>query len=175
MATDEEWDQGLLASRALRNGLMDDWAAKEKDKHAQAKKYKRRVAHECTYCGKTDTANLRACSLCKYVAFHCRYIPHSSLSRSARYCNERCQQADYKARHRAECANFAYPPLTREFLTEPVDGAKYAEKPIFAQGHKEGVGCWVSCDGQVDGKSVCSGIPVVVSLVHLVVATASRR
>ena len=46
---------------------------------------------------------------------------------------------------------------------------------IFAQGHKEGVGCWVSCDGQVDGKSVCSGLPVVVSLVHLVVATASRR
>ncbi|TFK94049.1 hypothetical protein K466DRAFT_477419 [Polyporus arcularius HHB13444] len=91
-------------------------------------------AHHCTFCGKEDKENLRNCSLCK----------------SVRYCDRQCQLADYKARHKQECVDFVHPPLTRAFMTEPINDEQYPQRPVFARGHRQGVGCWVSVDGEFD-------------------------
>ncbi|TFK94054.1 hypothetical protein K466DRAFT_467579, partial [Polyporus arcularius HHB13444] len=88
----------------------------------------------CDYCGKEDGGKLQACSLC----------------RSVHYCGRACQLADYKARHRDDCVNFARPPFTAEFLTEPIGEAQFAQAPVFASGHKDGVGFWVSVAGNVE-------------------------
>ena len=77
-------------------------------------------------------------------------VPH----RCARYCDRQCQLADYKARHKQECAEFVCPPLSRVFRTEPVGEEQYAPRPVFARGHRDGVGCWVSVDGEYDCRSV---------------------
>ncbi|RDX57375.1 hypothetical protein OH76DRAFT_1476775 [Lentinus brumalis] len=105
-----------------------------KDKNSQPKIRKPRSAHRCTSCGKEDQEHLSTCALCK----------------CARYCNKECQVADYKARHKEECAAFVYPPMTRAFVTEPVGDEKYAQRPVFAHAYREGVGCWVSVDGEYD-------------------------
>ncbi len=62
--------------------------------------------------------------------------------------------ADYKARHKEECSAFVYPPMTRAFVTEPVGDEKYAQRPVFAHAYREGVGCWVSVDGEYDCECV---------------------
>ncbi|KAI0714290.1 hypothetical protein C8T65DRAFT_573559 [Cerioporus squamosus] len=121
-----------------------EYFAQAQERISQAKKHKRRVAHQCTFCGRTDHETLRACSLCK----------------SASYCNRECQRKDYKTRHRHECTNFLYPPLTRAFMTEPMDDEKYPQRPVFAHTHQEGVGCWVSVNNWVD----CSLKPVAEQL-----------
>ncbi|KAI0714291.1 hypothetical protein C8T65DRAFT_644617 [Cerioporus squamosus] len=107
------------------------WAAHELSFAKQI--HKQRVAHLCAYCGKAGDDNLRACSLCK----------------SARYCDKKCQLADYKARRKQECAAFLYSPLTRFFMTEPIDKEQFSRRPVFAHAHDQDVGCWVSVDGQV--------------------------
>ncbi|KAI0649152.1 hypothetical protein C8Q79DRAFT_999011 [Trametes meyenii] len=88
----------------------------------------------CSFCKKDGGASLKSCSRCK----------------SARYCNQTCQLADFKARHKRECAGFAHPPTTSVFLIQPVAGEKYPQHPVFAHWHEDGVGCWVSIAGRID-------------------------
>ncbi|RPD60006.1 hypothetical protein L226DRAFT_63524 [Lentinus tigrinus ALCF2SS1-7] len=104
----------------------------------QEKLHKRAVVQRCDYCGKDDEGKLQACSLC----------------RSVHYCGRACQLADYKARHRGDCVGFVRPPYTAEFLTEPIAEAKFAQAPVFASGHKDGVGFWVSVVGNVEASLV---------------------
>ncbi|KAH9903001.1 hypothetical protein C8Q73DRAFT_661874 [Cubamyces lactineus] len=92
------------------------------------------VQGKCSYCGKDGGGSLKGCSRCK----------------AARYCNQECQLADFKARHKRECANFAYPPTTSAFLIRPVAGEQYPQHPVFAHAHQDGVGCWVSISGRID-------------------------
>ena len=47
-----------------------------------------------------------------------------------------------------------YPPLTRAFMTEPLGDELYPSHPVFAEGHKDGVGYWVS----VNGKQACEWV-----------------
>ncbi|EJF64993.1 hypothetical protein DICSQDRAFT_167141 [Dichomitus squalens LYAD-421 SS1] len=100
----------------------------------QGKEEERRRQAKCTYCQNESGDALKNCSRCK----------------AARYCDEACQLADFKARHKRECANFVNPPTTSSFLTTPVAGARYPQHPVFAQGHEDGVGCWVSVAGRID-------------------------
>ncbi|KAI0671699.1 hypothetical protein C8Q78DRAFT_1168540 [Trametes maxima] len=88
----------------------------------------------CSFCNKEGCGSLKSCSRCK----------------AARYCNQTCQLADFKARHKRECAGFAHPPTTSAFLTQPVAGEKYAQHPVFAHWHEDGVGCWASISGRID-------------------------
>ncbi|KAI0649147.1 hypothetical protein C8Q79DRAFT_494910 [Trametes meyenii] len=93
----------------------------------------RAFQRKCTHCGKTHSIPLSGCSRCK----------------AARYCDETCQRADYKARHKRECAHFAHPPMTVAFLTQPVAEERYASQPAFAHRHRDGVGCWVGIGGDI--------------------------
>ncbi|RPD60008.1 hypothetical protein L226DRAFT_534947 [Lentinus tigrinus ALCF2SS1-7] len=133
MASEGSWGHLHWTSPEFRR-TADTFFTMTKNRNPQGKKHKSRAAHQCTFCGKEDQANLRACSLCK----------------CARYCSKQCQVADYKARHKRECVDFVYPPLTRAFMTEPVNDERYPQRPVFARGHCQGVGCWVSVDGQFD-------------------------
>ncbi|TBU38121.1 hypothetical protein BD309DRAFT_1012691 [Dichomitus squalens] len=103
-------------------------------RHNQGKEEERRRQAKCTYCQKASGDSLKNCSRCK----------------AARYCDEKCQLADFRARHKRECANFVHPPTTSSFLTTPVAGARYPPQPVFAQGCEDGVGCWVSVTGRID-------------------------
>ncbi|KAI0671703.1 hypothetical protein C8Q78DRAFT_1030473 [Trametes maxima] len=87
----------------------------------------------CTHCGKQHNVALRGCSRCK----------------AARYCDEKCQLADYKARHKRECAHFVHPPMTATFLTRPVAEERYASQPAFAHTHRDGMGFWVGISGDI--------------------------
>ncbi|KAI0714257.1 hypothetical protein C8T65DRAFT_806235 [Cerioporus squamosus] len=89
---------------------------------------------KCTYCGKEGGAAAKSCSRCK----------------AAKYCDQTCQLADFKSRHKRECANFINPPETSAFLARPVTNQPYAMQPVFASGHEDSVGCWVSVDGRTD-------------------------
>ncbi|KAJ8469814.1 hypothetical protein ONZ51_g8750 [Trametes cubensis] len=100
----------------------------------RSKEEERIVQGKCSYCGKDGGGSLKGCSRCK----------------AARYCNRECQLADFKARHKRECANFAYPPTTSAFLIRPVAGEQYPQHPVFAHAHQDGVGCWVSISGRID-------------------------
>ncbi|KAI0368589.1 hypothetical protein BV20DRAFT_998254 [Pilatotrama ljubarskyi] len=100
----------------------------------QHKEAERIAQGKCTNCGKDGGVSLKSCSRCK----------------AARYCDANCQLADFKARHKRECANFANPPTTSVFLTKPVAGEKYPQHPVFAHWHEHGVGCWVSTAGRID-------------------------
>ncbi|KAI0833436.1 hypothetical protein BC628DRAFT_1308562 [Trametes gibbosa] len=89
----------------------------------------------CTYCGKDGgAASLKSCSRCK----------------AARYCDQTCQLADFKSRHKRECANFLHPPTTSAFLTKPIANERYSHQPVFAHWHEDGVGCWVGVAGRID-------------------------
>ncbi|RPD60034.1 hypothetical protein L226DRAFT_571041 [Lentinus tigrinus ALCF2SS1-7] len=94
------------------------------------RRYKRAASRRCTFCEEFNWNN-RRCSLCK----------------SVRYCDEECQRADYVARHRQECTDFTHPPLTAAFVTEPIGRLKHAPATVFAHGHRDGVGCWISVRG----------------------------
>ncbi len=61
--------------------------------------------------------------------------------RAARYCNQTCQLADFKSRHKRECANFINPPTTSAFLVNPVGNERFPQHPTFAHWHEYGVGC----------------------------------
>ncbi|RDX57337.1 hypothetical protein OH76DRAFT_1451320 [Lentinus brumalis] len=87
-----------------------------------------------TYCGKEGGTSVKICSRCK----------------AAKYCDQACQLADFKPRHKRECANFMNPPETSAFLAKPVTNQPYAMQPVFASGHVDSVGCWVSVEGQTD-------------------------
>ncbi|KAI0359911.1 hypothetical protein OH77DRAFT_877976 [Trametes cingulata] len=89
----------------------------------------------CAFCGKKSPDPLPKCSLCK----------------SVHYCDVKCQSAHYKAGHKRECVEFVHPPATTAFMTKPLEGMQYARDPIFAHGHVEGMGCWVSSAGRIDG------------------------
>ncbi|KAI0649149.1 hypothetical protein C8Q79DRAFT_1102149 [Trametes meyenii] len=97
------------------------------DQHDQATRSK------CSFCHKPSSEPLPGCSLCK----------------STRYCDAKCQLAHYKAGHKQECTGFVHPPFTKEFLTEPLEGDEFPPTPVFAQGHIEGLGCWVSTAGKI--------------------------
>ncbi|OJT10916.1 hypothetical protein TRAPUB_12572, partial [Trametes pubescens] len=89
----------------------------------------------CTFCGKNGSSGaLKSCSRCK----------------AARYCDQTCQLADFKARHKRECANFVHPPNTSAFLTKPVANERYPQHPAFAHWHEDGVGCWVTIAGRLE-------------------------
>ena len=74
--------------------------------------------------------------------------------RAAKYCNQTCQLADFKPRHKHDCANFVHPPITSAFLTKPVAYERYPMQPVFAAGHEESVGCWISVEGRIDCEHV---------------------
>ncbi|KAI1797406.1 hypothetical protein LXA43DRAFT_1070947 [Ganoderma leucocontextum] len=93
----------------------------------------------------------------------CTYCGNFGLARAARYYNQTCQLADFKARHKRECANFAHPPTTSAFLTKPVAGERFPQQPVFAHGHEGGVGCWVSVSGRIDCECVAAHILLVLS------------
>ena len=76
------------------------------------------------------------------------------LYRSVRYCSKQCQIEDHRTRHKEDCLNFTRPPLVNMFLTEPIGDERYPHFPVFAHGHRDGVGCWVSEAGHIDGWSV---------------------
>lgn len=84
---------------------------------------------------------------------------HLDLCRAARYCDQTCQLADFKARHKHECANFVHPPTTSAFLTTPVPGERFPQQPVFAHTHEDGVGCWVSIAGRIDCKYAIADTP----------------
>ncbi|OSD06538.1 hypothetical protein PYCCODRAFT_1383571 [Trametes coccinea BRFM310] len=100
----------------------------------QHKEDERITKSMCSYCGKDGGGSLKGCSRCK----------------AARYCNQECQLAHFKARHKRECANFAQPPTTSAFITKALPGEQYPQCPVFAQAHEDGVGCWVSVAGRID-------------------------
>ncbi len=60
------------------------------------------------------------------------------------YCDRECQRAHYYKGHKEDCEEFLSPPLDVTFVTEPIEGEKYARDPVFAQHHQDGFGCWVS-------------------------------
>ncbi|TFK94086.1 hypothetical protein K466DRAFT_658079 [Polyporus arcularius HHB13444] len=125
-----EWVSGPGA----QNIALASAAEFQRRDKVRERQHKRVVHHRCSYCGKGSTDTLRVCSLCK----------------SARYCDRECQVADYKTRHKAECAGFVHPPFTTSFLTEPLGDDKYPQDPLFAKGHLNGVGFWVSVSSSVD-------------------------
>ncbi|KAI1797157.1 hypothetical protein LXA43DRAFT_982973 [Ganoderma leucocontextum] len=100
----------------------------------KSKEAERMQQSRCTNCGKDGGDSLRSCSRCK----------------AARYCDQTCQLADFKARHKRECPNFVHPPTTSVFFTEPVPGERFPQQPVFAHAHEHGVGCWVSIAGRID-------------------------
>ncbi|KAM5535972.1 hypothetical protein V8D89_010412 [Ganoderma adspersum] len=104
------------------------------DRLNKSKEAERLQQSRCSHCGKDGGDALRTCSRCK----------------AARYCDQTCQLADFKARHKHECANFVHPPTTSAFLTTPVSGERFAQQPVFAHTHEDGVGCWVSIAGRID-------------------------
>ncbi|KAI0714258.1 hypothetical protein C8T65DRAFT_828789 [Cerioporus squamosus] len=126
-----EWVFGSGAQSIITFSSNTQFQPRDKEKERQ---HRRVVHHQCSYCGNGSANTLRVCSLCK----------------SARYCGRECQVADYKTRHRAECAGFARPPFTTSFLTEPIGDHKYPQDPVFARGHMNGIGFWVSVSGSVD-------------------------
>ncbi|KAI1797211.1 hypothetical protein LXA43DRAFT_983264 [Ganoderma leucocontextum] len=101
---------------------------------AQLSQHKRLVLRQCSYCGKTGFRNLPQCSLCK----------------SARYCNTKCQRADYLKDHRLDCIGFGDPPFTPAFLTNPIGDARYAVDPLFGRGERDGIGTWISVSSSID-------------------------
>ncbi|RPD60038.1 hypothetical protein L226DRAFT_613017 [Lentinus tigrinus ALCF2SS1-7] len=100
----------------------------------RSKKEEQMILGKCSYCGKQGGDSVKNCSRCK----------------AARYCDQTCQLADFKARHKRECGHFTHPPTTSVFLTEPAANERYAKDPVFASGHEDSVGCWVSIGGQID-------------------------
>ncbi|OJT03812.1 hypothetical protein TRAPUB_5542 [Trametes pubescens] len=102
----------------------------------EAKKREERFAKgHCTFCGKADVHTpLKSCGRC----------------RSARYCNERCQLADFTQAHKGECGTFMHLPTTMAFLSTVETGERFPIHPLFAHWHQEHVGCWVSIEGRVD-------------------------
>lgn len=70
--------------------------------------------------------------------------------RAARYCDRTCQVADYKVRHKLLCSTFAHPPTTIAFQHNAHPVEQFPLHQVFARGHSENVGCWVTVDGRVD-------------------------
>ncbi|KAI0714288.1 hypothetical protein C8T65DRAFT_644606 [Cerioporus squamosus] len=108
----------------------------EKQQNEEQAKYERETLCRCYHCGKYSKEPLPACSLCK----------------SVRYCDEKCQREDYKARHKRECVEFVRPPHVDTFMWQPKGDRKYPEYPILARGMRGGIGCWVSVQGKLDGQ-----------------------
>ncbi|PIL35614.1 hypothetical protein GSI_02342 [Ganoderma sinense ZZ0214-1] len=104
------------------------------DRLNKSKEAERLQQSRCSHCRKNGGDTLRTCSRCK----------------AARYCDQTCQLADFKARHKRDCANFAHPPTTSAFLITPVLGERFPQQPVFAHAHEDGVGCWVSIAGRID-------------------------
>ncbi|KAI0749330.1 hypothetical protein C8Q80DRAFT_1352876 [Daedaleopsis nitida] len=126
-ATSREMYFTLLGIRGLAQGL-------HKKYEQEWNQYEHDVFYRCSFCSKLANEPLPACSLCK----------------SARYCNETCQRADFTARHRRQCIKCTYPPHIPTFVTVPIGDKQYPERPIFAQGSRDGVGFWVSVEGRID-------------------------
>ena len=82
--------------------------------------------------------------------FNAEWLLDGDLCRAAQYCDQTCQLADFKARHKHKCANFVHPPTTSSFLTTPVPRERFAQQPVFAHTHKDSVGCWVSIAGRIN-------------------------
>ncbi|TFK94079.1 hypothetical protein K466DRAFT_22902 [Polyporus arcularius HHB13444] len=120
----------LLRMTTTRRPMISREQRRQQEVLRLLRLHKRTVNCQCTYCGATGS-NMRRCSLCK----------------SVRYCDERCQRADYIARHRSECTNFKAPPFTTTFMTQPIGSLKYALATVFARGYRDGVGCWISIRG----------------------------
>ncbi|KAL1937054.1 hypothetical protein VTO73DRAFT_15146, partial [Trametes versicolor] len=90
----------------------------------------------CSYCGKSSEVALKCCSHCKGV----------------RYCDEACQRADYKPRHKLACTTFARLPTTMAFQSEADAEERFPQHPVFAHAHKDDVGMWVTIEGRIDCK-----------------------
>ncbi|TFK94082.1 hypothetical protein K466DRAFT_22946 [Polyporus arcularius HHB13444] len=90
--------------------------------------HQRAARHLCSSCGRISPKKL----------------PHCPTCRSVCYCDRECQRAHYYKGHKEDCEEFLSPPLDVTFVTEPIEGEKYARDPIFAQHHQDGFGCWVS-------------------------------
>ncbi|KAI0749344.1 hypothetical protein C8Q80DRAFT_619092 [Daedaleopsis nitida] len=100
---------------------------------------------QCTYCGEKAGDTLKSCARC----------------RAARYCNQTCQLADFKGRHKRECSQFAAPPITTAFLTKPVANERFPQQPPFVQNRrkeKAPVVVFGSCAQVVGYPSVTSSI-----------------
>ena len=83
------------------------------------------------------------------------FLSHAYLTdprRSVSYCNKTCQIADYKRGHKRECQEFIHPPFVPDFVPEAIGDMKYERNPVFALGHNDGVGCWVSISGRADAE-----------------------
>ncbi|VDB90042.1 unnamed protein product [Peniophora sp. CBMAI 1063] len=106
------------------------------NKDAQAKTREKKVTCSNPTCDREESPSgaLRACSQCH----------------AARYCSSECQKADWKA-HKKSCLSFERLPICRDFdptLIHP--GCKFSTSPIFAKGHKDGVGYWVAPGGMIN-------------------------
>ena len=130
----------------------------EGPRSTEVKQHKRALDHQCSFCGKTGGDSLRTCSVCRSVPRISASIFRLTSRRSVRYCNKACQTADYAGRHKRECKEFAYPPLTSAFITEPYGDRAYPPHPIFASGYETGeVGYWVSIRDQIEVECVSFG------------------
>ncbi|KDQ14377.1 hypothetical protein BOTBODRAFT_187989 [Botryobasidium botryosum FD-172 SS1] len=110
----------VTAARTLTSMASDFRNRKEDRKYAKV---------TCSYCNKeSEAGKLATCSRC----------------RSVRYCNASCQRLHFRASHRADCENFKDPPITDLFNVRNRPGTSFPVNPVFAEGSRDGVGCWVS-------------------------------
>ncbi|KAJ7707426.1 hypothetical protein B0H17DRAFT_1191927 [Mycena rosella] len=92
-----------------------------------------------------------SCDACKKQETSASPLQACSRCRSVRYCSRACQVAHFKPTHKRACAGFAAPPLCRAFNTTVVlPGCAYPERGVFARGHSDGMGAWVSTAGTID-------------------------
>ncbi|KZV61460.1 hypothetical protein PENSPDRAFT_658872 [Peniophora sp. CONT] len=108
----------------------------EKDVRANAREKKRTCGNpDCDH-EEEDSAPLRACSKCH----------------SVRYCSVACQHAHWRA-HKNLCSSFSNLPFYRDFdPTLVLPGCQYPQSPVFASGHRDGFGCWITPGGQITGE-----------------------
>lgn len=135
-------------------GLASMWI-QGKNVRANAREKKRMCGNpDCDH-EEEDSAPLRACSKCQYVLY---FLPLKSVTlivwffSSVRYCSVACQHAHWKA-HKKPCSSFSNLPFYRDFdPTLILPGCRYPQSPIFASGHQDGFGCWITPGGQITGE-----------------------
>lgn len=89
-----------------------------------------------------------------YLGYFREYTLISGTRRGVRYCDEACQRADYKPRHKLACTTFARLPTTMAFQSETDAEERFPQHPVFAHAHKDDVGMWVTIEGRIDCKCV---------------------
>ncbi|KAI0649153.1 hypothetical protein C8Q79DRAFT_1007712 [Trametes meyenii] len=136
----------LEITRALKQRLQVAASKEERRTSRKSLCIQRSSKHQCSFCGdKSEYPSGRAPSTSQSPEWHL----------AARYCNAACQRADYKRRHKREYADFVHPPALKQFATEPFGDAQYPTSPVFAKGHSQGIGCWISHAGRFNSELHC--------------------